>query len=169
MTNYLDTSAVISPCERYRYVLRRRWAEGGNTLLWLLLNPSIADHLKDDQTVRKGVGFSRLWGFSALAFGNIFTLRSTDPRGVVAAGLQAANGPDSDHWLDLMIAEHEHVMLAWGGSIPKLVEARSPAVVEILKRHHRKAWCLGLTDSGQPKHPVMLGYDTPRELIEWFA
>ncbi len=168
-TPIIDTSHVISPCEAYRYVLYRRWAEGGKTLLWVLLNPSRAEATVRDQTDKKGVGFSKLWGFNAYRFVNLFAYRSTKTHGVTDVGLAKAIGPENDHWLDLMIAEHEHVMLAWGGSIPKLVNARVPAVAEILARHHRKAWCLGLTDTGQPKHPVMLGYDTPREPVEWAA
>ena len=168
-TEIIETSAVVSPCENYRYTLHRRWAEGGETLLWILLNPSKADATVRDMTDKKGVEFSKQWGFNAYRFGNLFAYRSTKTWGVTNVGFDVAIGPENDHWLDLMIAEHEHVILAWGGSIPKLVNARVPAVAKILARHNRKTWCLGLTETGQPMHPVMLGYDTPRELIAWDA
>lgn len=54
--------ATVSDCGRYRYTLGRRWAEG-SLLLWLLLNPSTADHRRDDATARVVEGFSRRLGF----------------------------------------------------------------------------------------------------------
>ncbi len=166
--DYLDTSAVISPCEQYRYVLRRRWAEGGRTLLWCLINPSTADAARDDHTVRKGVGFSQRWGFNAMVFANLFAYRATDADKLLTPKLDII-GPDNDHWLDLLIGQHEHVILAWGAHHPHLVETRMPALTALLEKHHRSVWCLGTNNGGSPKHPLKLGYDTPRERIAWEA
>ncbi len=167
MNTYLDTSAVISPCDRYRYVLRRRWAEGGKTLLWLLHNPSKASATIDDHTVRKGVGFSQRWGFNAMVFANLFAVRATDPQVVFMLGLVPSIGPENDHWLDLLIGEHEHVILAWGALNPTMVEARMPVLSGLLEKHHRTAWCLGTSKGGQPLHPLTLGYDTPRQEVHY--
>lgn len=161
---FLESSAVISPCERYRYVLRRRW-KPGPTILWILHNPSVADAIIPDPTLRKGVGFSDRWGFGALVYGNLFALRATDSKEVPKAGLVAAIGPENDHWLDLLIGEHEHVILAWGALNPKMVEQRMPALAALLEKHHRAVWCLGTSQHGQPLHPLMLGYDTERQVI----
>ncbi len=163
---FTESSAVISPCERYRYVLRRRWAEGGKTLLWILINPSTADASKNDPTVKKGAGFSQRWGFNALVFANLFAFRSTDARGLLEPGLDII-GPQNDHWLDLLIGEHEHVILAWGAHHPQLVEKRMPSLVEIMGKHKRTAWCLGTSQRGQPLHPLMLGYKTPRQEVRY--
>jgi len=163
---YLDASAVISPCEQYRYVLRRRWADDGRTLLWILINPSTADAEKDDLTVKKGVGFSRQWGFNAMAFCNLFAYRSTDADALLTPGLDIV-GPQNDHWLDLLIGEHADVILAWGAHHPHLVELRMPTLTAILEKYHRSVWCLGTTNGGQPRHPARLGYATPREQIAW--
>lgn len=165
-TTYLEQSAVISPCEKYRYVLRRRW-KPGPTILWLLHNPSKATADKDDPTVRKGVGFSDRWGFGALVFGNLFALRATESDEVPAAGIVGAIGPENDHWLDLLIGEHESVILAWGSLNPKMVDERMPSLAKLLAKHHRAVWCLGTSQGGQPFHPARLGYDRERQLIHY--
>jgi hypothetical protein len=125
---YLDdtyTTANLSPCGTYRYTLRRRWAEGGPAVLWILLNPSTADATKDDPTVRKGVGFSQRWGFNALTFVNLFAYRATDADKLLTPGLDIV-GPDNDSWLELMVATHPTIILAWGAHHPRLV-AEAPA------------------------------------------
>lgn len=169
---YLDASAVVSRCEQYRYVLYRQWDAALPTILWLGLNPSVARGLDDngnavdDHTVRKVVGFSHRWGFGAFTLGNLFGYRSTDADALLVPGRDIV-GPKNDEWLDLLIEGHQHIILAWGAHHPNLVESRMPALTAILARHHRVAWCLGTNRGGQPKHPLMLGYDTPREPIEW--
>lgn len=168
---FLDASAVLSLCEQYRYVLGRRWREGAPTVLWLGLNPSVAEgvvngEVKGDHTVTKMVGFSNQWGFGALALGNLFAYRSTDADKLLTAGLDIV-GPQNDHWLDRLIGEHEHIILAWGAHHPHLVESRMPALNKILEKHRRSVWCLGTNTGGQPKHPLRLAYDTPREPVAW--
>lgn len=58
--------AIISVCGKFRYVLEREWALHGKTLTWCMLNPSTADALDDDPTIRKCIGFSKRWGFGSL-------------------------------------------------------------------------------------------------------
>lgn len=61
----VQKDAVISECTRYRYKLTRRW-DGANPMLPVcMLNPSTADHEKDDPTIRELTHFATLWGMAA--------------------------------------------------------------------------------------------------------
>ena len=57
-------TALFSPCGRFRYRLGRRWGEGP-TVAFVLLNPSTADQLRDDPTVRR-LGSRRIARLSAI-------------------------------------------------------------------------------------------------------
>ena len=46
--------AVISPCEKYRYKLTRKWADGLE-VLFVMLNPSTADAFHADSDDRAHV------------------------------------------------------------------------------------------------------------------
>jgi len=48
----IDRTAIISDCGRYRYLLRRLWAEGLPRALFIMLNPSTADDKIDDPTIK---------------------------------------------------------------------------------------------------------------------
>src|SRR4051794_36222665 len=65
---------------KYLWSLHRRWAEGGSSVLWIMLNPSTADGQADDPTVRRCCSFSKELGFSALAIVNLFGIVSSTPR-----------------------------------------------------------------------------------------
>ena len=44
------SSAIFSDCERYRYVLTREWDPSGKRVLFVMLNPSTADEIKNELT-----------------------------------------------------------------------------------------------------------------------
>ena len=48
-------NAVISDCGLYRYKLSRHWEQGLQRLVFIGLNPSTADAIEDDPTVRKKI------------------------------------------------------------------------------------------------------------------
>lgn len=76
--------AEFSPDRRYRYILTRRWSPAP-MLGCIGLNPSTADELQDDPTVRRWMGFARRDGFGGIVVGNLFAFRATNPRVMCAA------------------------------------------------------------------------------------
>jgi hypothetical protein len=155
-----DRSAIISPCGRYRYRLDRRWGDGP-IVMWLMLNPSVADAIRDDATLRRIIDYSRRWGYAGLCVGNLFALRSTDPMGLYCRRKDDDDpvGPENDGHLVLMVAESAMIIAAWGnhGSLmgrDKIVRTRFPGMR-----------ALGFTKEGQPVHPLRQRADlTP---IDW--
>ena len=71
-------AAVLSDCERYRYVLERQIGAGDRVVLFVMLNPSTADAFKDDPTVIQCCKFASRWGFDRVHVVNMFALRATD-------------------------------------------------------------------------------------------
>jgi hypothetical protein len=148
-TGQLERAAYLSECGTYRYLLTRRWRPGRGHVVWIMCNPSTADAEQDDPTIRRCVGFSRSWGFNALAVVNVSAYRSTDPR-----GLPDDPGPENDRWLRATtlaaVAGGGLVVAAWGSVAPASLVER--AVRALPPETH----CLGVTRDGAPRHPLYL-------------
>lgn len=149
-------SATFSPCRRYRYTLWRRWGDGPYAM-FVGLNPSTADETTDDPTIRRCIRFARDWGYDALCMTNLFALRATDPK-VMLADPEPV-GPENDDKLLVFGVNAGIVIAAWGahgGHLNRDMELlRFP-----FDMHH-----LGLTKAGKPRHPLYLPADsTPAQL-----
>jgi len=162
LEGFVLRSAVLSECGTYRYRLEREVGGFGNsgTLLWIMLNPSTADSVQDDPTIRKCIGFTKLLGFERLMVGNLFAFRATDPedlRGAHQAGMDVV-GPANDAQLDAMMSEAQGLVLAWGGHGTRYKQ-RVDRVYDLLRTHALLPTCeLARTADGQPRHPLMLPY-----------
>lgn len=121
-----------------------------------MLNPSIADGLQDDPTVRKCVGFSSRWGYEALAVVNLFAFRATAPCDLKAAGY--LEGTDNEEIVKSMASGASLIIAAWGANAPSW---RDDGMRKLLAGHDVK--CLGKTDKGIPRHPLMIAYSTQLE------
>jgi hypothetical protein len=144
----LARSAEVSECGRYRYWLRRSWRHGGNgkVVCFLMLNPSTADALADDPTVRRCMAFCQAWGYSVLSVHNLFALRATDPAELLAAPDPV--GPLGDAHV-CAAATADLLVCAWGAKVPF---GRDWRALELLAG--RDLHCLGLTREGHPRHPL---------------
>jgi hypothetical protein len=158
-------SAVLSECGTYRYLLEREWSDGP-CVAWLMCNPSTADAEVDDPTIRRCIGFAKRWGYGRLVVVNLFALRATDPRAL--AKNTDPVGVLNDYWTIHAMRSARECVCAWGCqqhlTTPKLRER--PAMATTLVRMHTTATCLGYRKDGAPRHPLMLAYDTPREVFE---
>lgn len=151
-----ESSARFSPCEGYRYELARTWDVSKPRLTFVGLNPSTADAFQDDPTIRRIIGFARSWGCGALRMFNAFALRSTDPKGLL--DVDDPIGPENDSALredfESARARNERVVLGWGN--PGILDMRGAIVAGWAIAYHGEPECFGLTQNGQPKHPLYL-------------
>src|SRR4029079_19593153 len=104
--------AVMSPCGRYRYRLTRVWDESRPAVCWVMLNPSTADAVKDDPTIRRGSSFSWSWGAGGLVVVNLFAFRATNPADLLDAPDPV--GPENDAHVRDAAKGAGLVMAAWG-------------------------------------------------------
>jgi hypothetical protein len=146
----LRRDALFSPCGSYRYRLTRRWAEAP-TVAFIMLNPSTADGSVDDPTIRRCIGYAKTWGYGALAVGNLYAFRATEPEELRQA--RDAIGSDNDLHLECLAQSAARVVCAWGTGRPAHA-ARIETVIGLLRRCHAGLMALRLTKSGQPVHPL---------------
>lgn len=161
MTDTLERWAVLSDDGLYRYELGRRWTpslEGGRgRIVWVMLNPSIADASIDDQTIRRCVHYSRRDGFDDLVVVNLYAYRSSKPD--VLRRVPDPAGPENADYLGRHFADAAMVVAAWGAN-PMTRWCQASDRIE-----HRPLYCLGTTGDGSPRHPARLGNDVP--LVVW--
>lgn len=159
------SGAVISACQQFRYYLWRHWDVERPVLCFIMLNPSKADAVEDDPTIRKCIGFAKRYGYGGIDVLNLFAYRSTDPIAMRNAGYLV--GPDNDHYIntiaDVAASNKGAVVCAWGKNAsghPRTVE-----VCGMLDDLGIKAHYLRLNGDGSPAHPLMLPYSC--RLTEW--
>lgn len=148
--NYILTDAHISDCGTYRYWLRRVWNKELPACLFIMLNPSTADGYEDDPTIRRCVNYAARWGFGSLIVCNLTPYRATGPK-------QLEDIPTSEldtnlQFIDTYAAEAAATIFAWGGNADKRGQAYRMA--SLLMLEHKGAMCLGVSQSGQPLHPL---------------
>ena len=78
--NTFRGSAEISDCGHYRYSLYREWRYNPRLIVWMMLNPSTADALTNDPTLRRCIDFSRQWGYGGLIVVNLYAFRASKPK-----------------------------------------------------------------------------------------
>ena len=156
------SSAAFSADRTYRYVLTRTWDQTARTMTWIMLNPSTADAMADDPTIRRCKAFARREGFGGMAVVNLFGLRATDPRALRDHPDPA--GPANDWFLRLHTQAAPRTVAAWGAR--GALHGRAAEVAGMLAAIPGvRLECLGVTADGSPRHPLYVRSDAP--LIPW--
>lgn len=154
ITDGVDRGARFSPDYVYRYTLWRMWSNRGRWLVVIGLNPSTADATNDDPTIRRCVGFAKREGLDGLFMLNLFALRATDPR-VMMAHPEPVGANNDTAIREYARSDRGIVVAAWG--VHGLHHGRAKAVCRMIPGLK----CFGVTRDGSPKHPLYLRSDTP--------
>lgn len=149
---YQSRTAVFSSDRKYRYVLWRWWDKEKPYAMFIGLNPSTADEMNDDPTIRRCINFAADWGYGGLCMTNLFALRATDPKEMMKH--PEPIGPENDKWLLELSQLAEVVIAAWGAK--GMYQNRDETMYKMSKNMR----CLGLTKSGHPRHPLYLSKNT---------
>jgi len=151
----IKKSAVFSNCRKYRYSLTRSWNSADGYVLFIGLNPSIADETIDDPTLTRCINFAKDWGYGGLIMVNLFAYMSTYPTDLKKVKLPIGNN-NNKH----ILKNHQKSQLtvaAWGNDGCFL--KRDKEVLKIICN----PMCLNINKSGQPAHPLYQKKD--QELI----
>lgn len=152
--------ASFSPCGRYRYQLRRYVGPWERACVFVMLNPSTADAEADDPTIRRCKTFAADWRCGQLVVVNLFAWRATQPSEL--ASVADPVGPENDRAIAAAIDLAMHrgplgiglVVAAWGADGSR--HGRAASVIKAMRAKGALPQCLGVTASGQPRHPLYL-------------
>lgn len=148
----------MSDCEKYRYELSRVWDESSPLMLFIMLNPSTANHLIDDPTIRKCIGFASRHGYGGILVGNLFALRATNPKELKKA--VDPFGPDNIKHLKALINMAGMIVFGYGNAPIK----PRHEVFDVFTGHD--VYCLGTNKNGSPKHPLYVSYSSGFEKFQ---
>ena len=153
------SGATFSKDRRYRYRLWRCWGDPELRCVFAGLNPSTADEITDDPTIRKCIGFAKRWGFGAIDVVNLFAFRSTEPAGLLA--VEDPVGRRNGYHVTLAFRDAKRIVWAWGSHGPRLQRLLLSASLSVRAVERTcEVGMLGFTRDGSPRHPLMLAYST---------
>lgn len=149
----MQTGAIFSDEKTpiYRYFLWRMWDTNLPCLILIMLNPSEADQINNDQTIRVVINRAREEGFGAVAVVNLFAWRSKSPADMKKAEYPV--GPLNDQIIKMLLSEKDQAILcAWGphGSHKN----RSEEIKCQIQRAGIVPLVINLSKDGQPGHPL---------------
>ena len=136
--------AEFSIDKKERYSLKREWDNSKNKILYIMLNPSLADDKNDDPTIRRLINFTKKFNYGGFLVGNIFTTITPNPK-----ELDKSKGMSDKNFEKLLnlINKVDQIVYAWGNSVEE---------PQLLKELILSPKCFGKNLNGTPKHPLYL-------------
>jgi hypothetical protein len=150
--------AHFSPCEQYRYWLRRDWDLNRATISFLMLNPSTADEMQNDPTIERCQRRAISMGYGSMIIVNLFPFRMTDSTQLNTVENLLGDAQEADNCI-LRAAQVADITVCGWGKHP-LAAPRGQAVIELLKSNnlHDQVKCLQRNADGSPQHPLYIAY-----------
>src|SRR5262245_2717467 len=154
-------SADISRDERFRWWLRRdwnAWYAPHRRVAFVMLNPSTADAVFDDATIRRVTRFAQRWGYTGMVVVNLYPYRTKTPSLLVQWAMH-----EPHHDLTAHLVRNRQVVVREAQSADLIVAAWGAGawdadhVAEYVRAIDRPLYCPGLTSDGSPKHPLARG------------
>ena len=144
-----NRGAEFSECGNYRYKLWRIWDNSKPLVMCIGLNPSTANHEKDDATIIHLSKMLQKLEYGGFYMTNLFAWISPHPK-----DLLTCDDPLGDN--EYILSEVEKlcsdVIVCWGA-----FKEASTRISEVLPRYP-KALCFGYNSDGTPMHPLAMMY-----------
>lgn len=140
--------AYFSLYRNRRYALWRTWDPSKPKIMFIGLNPSIADETDDDHTITRVINFATTWGYGGVYMVNLYPGISTDSDHIPVPTPLALTKNDA-------IIRHigrkvDKVIFAWGSH--EDVEDRAKVMEEMFPN----AEALIINKNGSPRHPLYI-------------
>ena len=155
---YNDVS-MIGDADNVRYLLYKK---GERVLFVFGINPSTANEINPDNTIRRVMGFAEREGFDGFAMLNVYPQRCANPNHLHLACDQKLHKQNLDVIVDI-IGHHSNptILVAFGNLINKrkFLKDCFQDIVTVLRPYNPIWKQIGvLTKSGNPRHPLMAKY-----------
>lgn len=145
---------------KVRYRLSRVWNITQRKVLWIMLNPSVADAFANDPTIRRVMQLTKaIPEYDKQTYGgveviNLYSFRATKPKDLEAAGYP--EDAHNDEIIDQQLRSEGVglVVVAWGAFAPHDRARQVLGMIARINRH--KPVCFGYCKCGCPRHPLML-------------
>jgi hypothetical protein len=140
----MNITRIVSECKKYQYLSIFEWGEKSiNPLGVVGLNPSIIKNGKNSTiSILKDLAIKE--GFDGLVVSNLYGYISPNPKDLKK--IKDPIGKDNDKWIDHMKDICQKIICIWGNS------GDTYRKESILKNINEKAYTVGLTKSGNPRH-----------------
>ena len=137
-------AAEISYDREERFSLSRIWDQKKPKLLYIMLNPSIADDKRDDPTIKRLIFFTKKFRYGGFYVANLFTQITPYPKELNMDNLSKKNNLKI---INDLIKKSDSIVYAWGNLVSEPRE-----LLEIID----SPLCFGKNLNGTPKHPLYL-------------
>lgn len=138
----------FSDCKKYRYTLSASWNRSLPEVLFIGLNPSLANEFKLDPTVNKCVRLAKKWGYGKVELINLFGLITPYPQMLFES--KDPIGIENDSWITKKLHDYQNTIAIWGNH--GTYKNRYLSVLEKVER----PLCLKINKTGMPAHPLYL-------------
>lgn len=144
----------------HRLILTREWGTCQRLAVCIGLNPSIADHVSDDPTIKAMYGHCDAWDRERLVMINLFTLVATEPKDMLKHHEPEVAG-HSEVWQTLFEKPEPKLLVvaAWGAH--GVLNDQDKKAMAWLNYWNIKPACLGTNANGTPKHPLYIRRGEP--------
>jgi hypothetical protein len=152
-------SAIFSICGKYRYHLDIELVDNASVspcINFVMLNPSTADAFKNDPTVERCCRRAIAGGYGRVIITNLFAYRSTDPSALL--DVDDPEGPFNQLYLEIARCFCHTRVFGWGSNVDKSTRLRSVSDRVSTPIGYAVNYCLGMTKSGHPRHPLYVPY-----------
>lgn len=149
--------AIFDRSRLHRFALAKDWqSRGDGTMgwcMWLMMNPSTADHMQLDPTLTRCEGYSRRWGYGGMLIANVCSWRCPVPEALARA--EAWHLHEANQIAIRALADMADIIVCGWGSCRHVRPHRLPD----LSAHAAKLRALKTNRDGHPTHPLYLRRD----------
>jgi len=142
-----NRGADFSNDRNYRYSLWRIWDDKKPLVMFIGLNPSTANEVQPDPTIKSVTRISKSNGFGGFYMMNCFAYVTSDPK-------LLKHNPFSDEWNNNMLivtaAKCKAIVFAWGAFKVVAEVGRDKELIDMFPN----ALCIGINQNGSPKYPL---------------